>query len=83
MLVEIIGIIAGVLTTISFIPQVVKVIRTRSTRDLSLGWLAMAWFGIFLWLMYGVLINNFALEFANGIAFPLISIVLVYKLRYK
>lgn len=76
------GLVAGVLTTASFIPQVLQCVRTRHTKDLSLPmYLALA-FGIALWFIYGMLIHQPPVILANGVSFILVSIVLYLKFKY-
>jgi MtN3 and saliva related transmembrane protein len=79
---EAIGLVGGGLTTISFLPQAVKVYRTRSTRDISLGMFALAWFGMVLWLIYGLYLDSAALIICNGMTLFLSGFIILYKLRY-
>ncbi|MEX0808309.1 MAG: SemiSWEET transporter [Dongiaceae bacterium] len=81
--VEGIGLVAGVLTPFSSLPQVIKVWRTRSTSDLSLVMLMMAVAGIALWLIYGIAIRSMVVTLANTIPLLLYATVLGFKLRYR
>ncbi|MEX1109030.1 MAG: SemiSWEET transporter [Dongiaceae bacterium] len=81
--VEAIGLVAGVLTTFSSLPQVIKVWRTRSTSDLSLIMLTMAVAGITLWLIYGIAIRSMVVTLANTVSLMLYATVLGFKLRYR
>ncbi|MGN0244729.1 MAG: SemiSWEET transporter [Lachnospiraceae bacterium] len=78
-----IGSIAAVLTTGSFLPQAVKVIKTKDTSGISSMMYMMNVAGIFLWFIYGLIIHDMALIIANGITFVLSSIILICKIRYK
>ena len=78
-----IGTIAGVLTTLAFVPQVWKVIRTKDTSSLSLGMYGMQVSGIFLWVVHGFAIHDMALLVANLITFCLAMIILSYKLKLR
>ena len=80
---ELIGIVAGVLTTFSSLPQVIKVWRMRSTGDLSLIMLVMAVTGIALWLVYGLAIGSMVVTLANTVSLGLWLTVLGFKLRYR
>jgi MtN3 and saliva related transmembrane protein len=80
--VEAIGVIAGLLTTLAYVPQVVKVWRSRSARDISLTMFLMMTAGIALWLVYGLLIGSIGLVLANGATLGLTAAVLVAKLRF-
>lgn len=81
--VTLLGLMAGTLTTISFVPQVIKVVRSKSTHDISLLMFLLFSFGVFSWLVYGFLINDLPVVVANFITFILAVIILVYKLIYK
>ncbi len=78
---EIIGIIAGVLTTASFIPQVIKIIKTNDTKSISFWMYAMFASGVLMWLIYGFLINSFSIILANSITLPLALIILYKKVK--
>ena len=78
-----VGTIAGVLTTVAFVPQVWKVIRTKDTSSLSLGMYMLQTTGIFLWIVHGFRIQDMALLMANLITFCLAVIILGYKIKYK
>ncbi|MFV0555558.1 MAG: SemiSWEET transporter [Lactovum sp.] len=75
-----IGAIAAILTTFSFLPQVIKTIKTKDTQGISLVMYLMQTTGIFLWGVHGYLIKDNALFYANLVTFLLASIVLYYKI---
>ena len=75
------GFLAGLLTTISFIPQVVKVVKTGSTRDLSLGMYILFSSGVALWLAYGIFLSAWPIIIANLVTLILSMVILLYKLR--
>ena len=79
----IIGAIAACLTTFSFVPQVIKVIKTKDTSGISLLMYLMSCLGIFLWMVHGLMIKDSALFYANLVTFVLALIVLVYRIKYK
>jgi len=79
----IVGYIAGALTTISFIPQVMRAWKLKETRDLSLAMLILLAAGILLWICYGFWMDSLPVIAANGITFVLIIVLLGLKLRYK
>jgi MtN3 and saliva related transmembrane protein len=80
--VEIIGMVAAVLTTACWVPQAVRTIRTRETRGISLWAQILLVSGIGLWLVYGLLIMSWPLIFANTVTFGLVATILTLKLRY-
>jgi len=77
-----IGFIAALLTTVSFVPQVLKIWRTRSAKDISLGMYSLFTLGIAAWLVYGVLIDSWPVILANLVTLVLAGSVLVMKLKF-
>ena len=77
-----IGLIAGAFTTVAFVPQVLRVWRSRSTRDISLPMYALFTLGIALWLAYGILIYSWPVILANAATLLLAGSVLVMKIRF-
>lgn len=80
---NLLGLAAGALTTVAFVPQVVKIWRTRSTHDISLGMFALFSTGLVLWLIYGISIGSAPIVIANTITLTLALTILYFKLRYK
>jgi MtN3 and saliva related transmembrane protein len=80
---KMIGAIAAFLTTFSFVPQVIKVLKTKDTSAISLGMYSMSVLGIFLWMVHGFRIGDVALMSANAVTFVLAAIILICKLKYK
>jgi MtN3 and saliva related transmembrane protein len=81
-MIEWIGAIAATLTTLSFLPQAIKCIKTQQTRDLSLGAQTMLFFGNFMWLTYGIYLGSWPLIGANIVTIVLVGIILFMKLRH-
>jgi MtN3 and saliva related transmembrane protein len=81
--ITLIGLAAATLTTVAFIPQVVRAWRTRSTRDISLPMFLVLALGITLWLIYGAMIRDLPLIAANLVTLVLVLMILFFKLRYK
>jgi MtN3 and saliva related transmembrane protein len=77
------GLIAAVFTTISLFPQLIKVWKTKKTRDISTGMFTFFGLGVFLWFIYGVFIRDLPIILANSIAFAQAVIILSFKLKYK
>ena len=80
---EIIGMSAAILTTIAFIPQVLKVIKLKKTGGLSLSTYIIFTIGVALWLVYGFYKNSISMILGNGITLILSLIILVYIVREK
>ena len=81
--VTLIGLLAGTLTTIAFIPQLQQTWRTRSAQDVSLGMLLTFTTGVFLWLVYGLLLGALPIILANLVTLVLTLAILILKLRYR
>ncbi|HWS40080.1 MAG TPA: SemiSWEET transporter [Arenimonas sp.] len=79
---ELFGYLAAFLTTISFIPQVIQVWRSKHTKDISLGMYSIFTLGIVVWLTYGILLNSWPIIIANTITVFLAGSVLAMKLKY-
>ena len=80
---DLLGLVAGTLTTAAFVPQVVKAWRTRSTSDISLGMFVLFNIGLVLWLAYGVVIGSWPIVLTNVVTLALALTILFFKLRYK
>ena len=78
-----IGLIAALFTTVSLFPQLIKVYKTKSTKDISAGMFSLSCGGVFLWFIYGVLVNDFPIIIANSLAFVQAAIILFFKVKYK
>ena len=80
--IDLLGIAAGCLTTGAYLPQAVKVLRTRQTRDLSLAMYLVMSAGNLGWLLYGVLLASLPLILANLFSSTLTGVILAMKLRH-
>ncbi len=78
----IVGFTAAACTTFALVPQVARAWTTRSTTDVSLGWLLVLGAGTFLWFVYGVMNGDIPLIAANGITFALTLVLLGLKWRH-
>jgi len=81
--VDAIGFFAGFFTTLASVPQILKSIRTKSTRDLSLAFIGMIAFGQALWITYGLIIGSAPVVVANVFSFALAATLIALKLKYK
>ncbi len=82
-LTDLIGTLAAVLTTISFLPQALHTFRTKDVRGISLGMYSAFTLGVALWLVYGLLLGAWPVVIANVITLALASTILVMKLLYR
>ena len=80
---EVIGYLAALLTTCSFVPQAWHTFRTRDVRGISLGMYSVFAVGVGLWLLYGVLLAAWPIVLANSVTLALALAILAMKLRYS
>ncbi len=81
--VTLLGLVAGTLTTVSFLPQLFKIWHSKSASDLSFVMLLILNTGVFLWLVYGVLISDMAVIVTNSVTLILACVILGFKVRYS
>lgn len=77
------GLLAGAVTTVAGVPQVVRAWRTRSVEDISVWQPVLLCIGMTLWLVYGVMIGDLPLMAANSFSLLCYGILLVLKIRYR
>ena len=77
------GLAAGALTSLSFLPQLIKIYRTRSTGDISLAMYVVITTGFVLWLWYGIAINSIPVIVANAVTLLIAGAIMVLKIRYR
>jgi MtN3 and saliva related transmembrane protein len=77
------GLLAGGLTTVSFIPQVIKIWKTKSAEDVSLKMFLALCTGVVLWIVYGFLKKDTAILVTNGVTLLLTLAILGMKLKFK
>ena len=82
-MVKYIGFFAAFCTTIAFVPQAIKVYKSKSTKDISLYMFLIFTIGVLSWLIYGIIISNLPVILANAVTLILSFFILIYKIRYK
>ena len=80
-LIDLLGFFAGICVTLSVIPQIVKVWRTKKVQDISLLTFSMLTFGIALWVVYGILKNDLPIVITNGVSLTL-NLIMIYFIIY-
>jgi len=80
--ISLVGSVAGICTTGAFLPQVIRTWRTRSTGDISLGMFSLTVFGLLLWLVYGIVTDDWPLIVTDAASLMLATTILGLKLRY-
>jgi MtN3 and saliva related transmembrane protein len=81
--IEILGLIAGTITSITFLPQVIKIWQTKSAKDLSIMMLLLLMLGVVLWLIYGLVVMSAAIIYTNSMVLAMSLIMLYFKLKFK
>ena len=82
-IIKYIGFFAAFCTTFAFLPQAIKVYKSKSTKDISLYMFLIFTIGVLSWLVYGLIINDWPVILANAVTLVLSFFILIYKLRYK
>ena len=82
-LLDLLGLSAGSLTTVSFVPQVIKTWRSKSAADISTGMFAIFSTGLILWLVYGIYLQSLPIIISNVITLVLTLIILILKYHYS
>ena len=80
--IDMIGYAAACMTTVSFLPQLIRVVKLRSARDISLGMFLIFTAGTVFWLTYGILVHSLPVTIANGVTLVLSASILFLKLRF-
>jgi len=81
--ITLLGLVAGTLTTAAFLPQLIKVLKTHSTKDISLLMYIVICAGILLWLIFGLLIGSLPVIAANVVTLIIATAILILKIRYR
>ncbi len=81
--VNIVGFMAGALTTMAFVPQVIKIWKSKNTHDISMETFAIFSLGVAMWLLYGIQLGAVPIILANGITLLLSLTILFFKMKYK
>ena len=79
----VLGLLAACLTTFAYLPQSIKAIRTKHTKDISFPMVIMLEAGLITWLSYGILINSIPIIAANTVSIVFMTTILILKIKYK
>lgn len=80
---EMVGYVGGVMSSISFLPQVIKIWKTKSAEDLSMLTLIFLTCNITIWLTYGILIGSTPMWLTNAILLVMVSCLIYFKIKFK
>lgn len=81
MSITLLGVFAGMLTSCSFFPQAYKVIKTKRTQDISIPMYSLCTFGVFIWIIYGLMIDDLAIILTNIVTFVPTLIILILTVK--
>ena len=82
-IITILGLAAALFTTVSLFPQLIRVWKTKSTKDISVGMFTLFCGGVFLWFIYGLFMHDVPIIVANSLAFIQALVILAFKVKYK
>lgn len=80
---KLLGLAAGTITSITFLPQVIQIYKTKSARDISINMLALLILGVSMWLVYGIFVKDVAIIYTNSMVLCMSLIMLYFKWRFK
>lgn len=80
---EITGLIAGILTSVSSLPQLIKIIREKRSGEISIAMIAVLLLGLLLWIFYGCIKSDIPILATNSFSFLLNTLFLFFSIRYK
>ena len=82
-LLDLLGLSAGSLTTLSFVPQVIRTWRSKSADDISTGMFVIFSIGLVMWLIYGLYLQSLPIIVSNIVTLALTVVILILKYRYS
>lgn len=80
---DIVGYLGGIFSSVSFLPQVIKLYKTKSAEDLSMMSLVLLATNVTLWLVYGIMIGSMPIKLTNGIVLAMILAMVYFKIAYS
>ena len=80
---EVLVIIFGTIMSLAYIPQALKIIKNKSSKNISLFTFIVLWIGVIIWLLYGLSISNLPVIIANAVGLLGISFVIICYVIYK
>jgi MtN3 and saliva related transmembrane protein len=78
-----VGIIAGILTAVSMLPQLIKIVREKKTEDISFVMLFVLLAGIAAWVGYGILKQDYPIIATNSFSFLVNALVIIFSIKYR
>jgi MtN3 and saliva related transmembrane protein len=81
--IELLGYVAGTISSLTFLPQVIKTWKSKSAKDISIWMFTFATLSVIMWLVYGILTNNGPVIYTNAAVLVLSLTMVYFKIRYK
>ena len=81
--IEILGLAAGTISSITFLPQVTRIWKTKSAKDLSMYMLFLLILGVSMWLVYGVVQKDLAIIYTNSMVLVMSVIMFFFKIKFR
>ena len=81
--IEILGLAAGTISSITFLPQVTRIWKTKSAKDLSMNMLFLLIVGVSMWLVYGVVQKDLAIIYTNSMVLVMSVIMFFFKIKFR
>ena len=81
--IQLLGLSAGTITSVTFFPQVIQIWKTKSAKDLSMPMLLLLLLGTSMWLSYGLFIKDAAIIYTNSMVLVMAFVMLFFKLKFK
>jgi MtN3 and saliva related transmembrane protein len=78
-----VGIAAGIFTSASLLPQLIKLLKEKKAQDLSIFFLAILFVGLALWVWYGIIKNDIPIIATNSFSIVVNSLIIIYGMKYK
>lgn len=80
--IDILGYAAGAITSLTFLPQVIKTAQSKSAKDISLNMFLIAAVNEVMWIVYGILLNNWVIILTNAVVLSMSLVMIYFKIRY-
>jgi MtN3 and saliva related transmembrane protein len=81
--IQLLGLAAGTITSITFLPQVIQIWKTKSVKDLSMQMLLLLILGVTMWLTYGILVKDAAIIYTNSMVLTMSLVMMYFKFKFK
>ncbi len=80
---QMLGLTAGTITSITFLPQVIQIWKTKSAKDISMPMLCLLMIGVSMWLIYGIIAQDAAIIYTNSMVLTMSLIMVFFKFKFR